>query len=343
MSRGAVVAGSAVGLVLLAGAMVGASLAVDDGTASPMSSDVRVEPLLVPVTTSERSVSVGVGVTVAEEPGHEVLSGRGGTVTGVAATVGDTLDSGEVLGTIDDRKIVGMVATSPLWRDLSESDAGPDVARLQTFLREIKLYEGPVNGKFGPATRTAVAAFNASVGRKDLGGRFSRGTVAWLGPEPLTVSEVAARPGQVVGVGAALVRGPDRAAAVTVAEPVGGVPADEGGYELVVGDVRAPYEAGSGTVTDPDAVAALAGAVGATGEGIGDVVSAVPRKVLVVPSSAVVVDADGATCVFTDVAGPGTVVEPTGGGLATVELPPDVPVSEMLANPHQVRSEISCS
>ena len=109
-------------------------------------------------------------MTVVEEPGHEVLSGRGGTVTGVAATVGDTLDSGEVLGTIDDRKIVGMVATSPLWRDLSESDAGPDVARLQTFLREIKLYEGPVNGKFGPATRTAVAAFNASVGPRTLAG-----------------------------------------------------------------------------------------------------------------------------------------------------------------------------
>ena len=42
VSRGAVVAGSAVGLVLFAGAMVGASLAVDDGTASPMSSDVQV-------------------------------------------------------------------------------------------------------------------------------------------------------------------------------------------------------------------------------------------------------------------------------------------------------------
>lgn len=342
MSRRAVVS-SVVGLVLLAGALVSAALALDDGTDSPMSSDVQAAPLLVPATTSERSVSAGVGVTVVEEPGHEVVSGRGGTVTGVAATVGDTLGSGAILGTVDDRPIVGMVATSPLWRDLSEGDAGTDVARLQTFLREVGLYTGPEDGKFGRTTRTAVAAFNTNVGRKDLGGAFSVGTVAWLGPVPLTVTEVSARPGQVVGVSAPLLRGPDRPVALTVAEPVGGVPADDGGHELVVGDIRASYVAGSGTVTDPDAVAAVAAALGSTGEGVGDVVSAVPRQVLVVPSSAVVVGADGDTCVFTDLDGPGTVVEPTGGGLATVELRPDTLVSEVLANPHEVRSEVSCS
>jgi peptidoglycan hydrolase-like protein with peptidoglycan-binding domain len=335
--------GTAVGLVLLAAGLVGASLAMDDGTDSPMSSAVQAEPLLVPVTASERSISVGVGVTVVDEPGQEVLSGRAGTVTGVAAALGDTLESGARLATVGDRPIVGMVAASPLWRDLSRSDTGPDVKRLQRFLREVDRYDGPVNGTFGQATRTAVAAFNASIGRRDLGGRFSLETVAWLGPEPLTVSEVSARPGQAVDVGTALLRGPDHPIAITVAEPVGGVPADDGGHELVVGDIRAPYVAGSGTVTDPDAVAALAGAVGATGEGIGQVVSAVPREVLVVPSSAVVVDPAGTTCVFTDVDGPGTVVEPIGGGLATVELEPDVPVSEVLANPHQVRSEVSCS
>jgi peptidoglycan hydrolase-like protein with peptidoglycan-binding domain len=343
VSRRAVVVGTAVGLVLLAGVLVGASLAVDGGTDSPMSSDVEAEPLLVPVTASERSVAVGVGVTVVDEPGQEVISGRAGTVTGVAATVGDTLESGDILARVDDRPIVGMVTSSPLWRDLSESDTGPDVKRLQKFLRQVDRYEGPVNGTFGAATRRAVAAFNASVGRRDLGGRFSLETVAWLGPESLTVSEVSARPGQAVAVGAALLRGPDRPVAIAVAEPVGGVPGDDGGHELVVGDVRAPYVAGSGTVTDPDDVAALAGAVGSTGEGIGQVVSAVPRTVLVVPSSAVVVDAAGTTCVFTDVDGPGTVVAPTGGGLATVELQPDVGVSEVLANPHQVRSEVSCS
>lgn len=343
MSRRAVVAGGAVGLVLLAGALVGAAVAVDDATDSPMSSDVEAGPLLVPVTTSERSVSVGVGLAVVEEPGPEVVSGRGGTVTGVAAAVGDTLGSGAILGTVDDRPIVGMVATSPLWRDLSEGDAGADVARLQAFLREVGLYAGPEDGKFGRATRTAVVAFNADAGRKDLGGTFSLETVAWLGPAPLTVTQVSARPGQVVGVSTPLLRGPDRPVALTVAEPVGGVPADDGGYELVVGDIRAPYVAGSGTITDPDAVAAVAAAVGSTREGVGDVVSAVPRQVLVVPSSAVVVDAEGTTCVFTNLDGPATLVEPTGGGLATVELRPDVPVVEVLANPYEVRSEVSCS
>jgi peptidoglycan hydrolase-like protein with peptidoglycan-binding domain len=335
--------GTAVALVLLSAGLVGASLLVDDGTDSPMSSDVQAEPLLVPVTASERAVSVGVGVTVVDEPGQEVLCGRAGTVTGVAATVGDTLESGDILARVDDRPIVGMVATSPLWRDLSESDTGPDVKRLQKFLRQVDRYDGPVNGTFGAATRRAVAAFNASIGRRDLGGRFSLETVAWLGPEPLRVSEVAARPGQAVAVGAALLRGPDRPVAITVAEPVGGVPAEDGGHELVVGDVRAPYVAGSGTVTNSDDVAAVAVALGSTGEGIGEVVSAAPRTVLVVPSSAVVVDADGATCVFTDVDGPGIVVEPSGGGLAVVELQPDVALRDVLANPLQVRSEVSCS
>ena len=36
---------------------------------------------------------------------------------------------------------------------MSEGDAGPDVERLQTFLRDVELYAGPVNGQFGSATR----------------------------------------------------------------------------------------------------------------------------------------------------------------------------------------------
>ena len=342
VSRRAVASG-AVALVVIAGALVSTAWALDDRTGSPMSSDVPAEPLMVPATSSERSVTVGVGVAVVEEPGLEVTSSRGGTVTGVGVSVGDTLASGAVIGTVDDRPVVGMVAPAPLWRDLSEADTGPDVARLQTFLRELGLYSGPEDGTFGRSTRTAVAAFNTEVGRKDLGGAFSTGTVAWLGDAPLTVVEVVVRPGDVVGAGTPLLRGPARPVALTVAEPVGGVPADDGGFALVVGDVRAPYVPGSGAVTDPVAVAAVTEVLGSTGEGVGDVVSAVPRRVLVVPSSAVVVDSDGVTCVFTDAHGRGTVVEPTGGGLATVELAPDTTVSEVLANPHEVRPEVTCS
>ena len=78
-------------------------------------------------------------------------------------------------------------------------------------------------------------------------------------------------------------------------------------------------------------------------EGIGQLVATTPVPTFTVPASAVVTDAKGATCLFESVQARPIPVKVTGGGLATVEIPRDTPVRQVLANPLQVRAETACS
>ncbi len=344
MSAGArrpVTAAVAAAVLLFTGGVVGAAWWADTRTTSPLSGDTSPSPLVVPATRTERTESVGVGVKVAKQEGYAVPSPATGTVTGAPVSVGDTVRSGDAVADIDDLPIVGMVGDAPLWRDLVRGDTGPDVKRLQAYLRDLGLLSAAPDGTFGPATAAAVHRFNTRFGRASQGSNFSLSSVTWVGDEPLTVAEVPAHPGQQVSVGQPLVAGPSRDTAIEVSEPAGGLPID-GSYNLVVGDVRTPYTPGSGTVTDPSAVAGIAKQLGTSGEGAGQVVSASTTSGLSVPASAVVQDASGAMCVFTSTTSAPVRVSPVGGDLAATLLPPDTSITEVLANPYEARADTSC-
>jgi len=334
-------AGVAAVLLLVTGGVIGAAWWADARATSPLSSDTRPSPLVVPVTRTEHTVSIGVGVKVSRRDGDSVASPAAGTVTRVAAAVGDTLKTGTVVASIDDLPIVAMVGAAPLWRDLVLGDNGPDVKRLQAFLGDLGLLTPAPDGRFGPDTAAAVRAFNKTVGREKLGAAFALSSVVWVGKELLTVAGVSAREGDVVAAGQTLVTGPSTDTAIEVSEPAGGVPI-VGMYDLVVGDTRTPYIPGSGAVTDRSAVSAIAALLGTTGEGAGRIVSTSKTSALSVPASAVVQDASGATCVFTDTVSAPVDVTPVGGDLATTLLPADTPINEVLANPYETRTDTSC-
>nr|WP_297427591.1 peptidoglycan-binding protein [uncultured Actinotalea sp.] len=333
----------AFGVVVLAAGMVVVAAAIDRGTPSPLTSDARVDPVVVPVERAERRIAVGVGVSVEYRAGREVLAGAEGLVTAVVADLGTELTSGDVVVETEDRPLVAMVAEAPLWRDLTPGARGEDVTRLQQFLADLGLLASAPDGRFGATTARAVAAFNERFERPELGSTFAAGTVAWVGADPLTVESVLVKAGDPVGAGTPLVAGPQVPAVALVSEPTGGPAAEPGrAYELVVGELRVPYEIGSGRVAEPAAVAELAAALGPVAEGIGTVTTADPDAVLVVPASAVVADPSGATCVFVDTESRPVPVRPVGGGLASVDLDPGASVDAVLANPFAVMDAPTC-
>ncbi len=334
---------AAITFVVVVATVVVAAVIVDVATPSPMTSDTEVEPVIVAVAPAQRSRAVGVGVTVVREDGFAVLFGTSGVVTAMTVAPGDVLDTGDLVVEVEDRPVVGLVAPAPLWRDLATGSRGPDVQRLQQIFMDLGLYNGQIDGRYDVRTRAAATAFNTKFGLSAPRGTFARSSVVWLGPTPIEVAEVFTTAGDRVGEGEAVLGGPGRAASVTVAEPAGGMPVPGVGYDLVIGEQRAPYSPGSGRIDDPDSVAGIAAAIGPAGEGIGQVVTADAIDVLTVPASALVAGADGTTCLFESVDSPPVVVVPLGGGVSQVELPADTPIGVVLVNPQQVRSDTRCS
>lgn len=333
---------AAASLTVLAAAGAGAAWAADRVAPSPLTSDATSAPLVVPVATAERSRSIGVGVAIVSAPGHQAVSAAAGTVTAVLAKPGDTLATGDPVAVVDDRAVRALVADRPLWRDLVAGQEGEDVRALQVFLAGLGHLDATPDGRYGRATRAAVRAFDAADGRRTDGATFPRGSVTWVGTEPLTVAGVDAVAGHGVEVGAALLHGAEVATTVTVSEPAGS-PTLTGAAALVVGSAQVPYEPGSGSLTAPDHVAAIAAQVGSAGESTGQIVEADRRTVAVVPATAVVTDADGRSCVFPSVDGAPLAVIVTGGGLASTDVAWSESFTQVLANPRAVREELACS
>ncbi len=328
-------------LVVVGAACTGAAWWAQGHTPSPLTSDVGDGPLLVPVTAAERVARYGVGVAVTYTDGTLVTASTSGTVTRVATGPGQVLEAGEEIVRVDDTPVLAFVADAPLWRDLGPGAEGEDVARLQRYLSDVGLFTGRADGKFRERTAQAVRAYNVAHGRKASGTTFALGSVAWVGPQPFTVASVETAAGAALGAGGPLVRGPRQAATLSVTEPAGGIPAGVA-YNLTVGETVTAYTAGSGTVVDPAAIAAIAQSLGTSGEGAGQVVTATPEPALRVPASAVVVDDSGASCVFPDPDGSPVPVTVLGGTLAHADLAAGLTIDQVLANPMRVLEEPTC-
>jgi peptidoglycan hydrolase-like protein with peptidoglycan-binding domain len=328
-------------LVLVAAACSGAAWWAQTRPTSPLTSDIADQPLLVPVTASERVARFGVGLAITYADGAVVTASSGGTVTRVSVRPGDVLNSGDEIVGVDDLPVVAFVSDAPLWRDLTPGAEGEDVERLQRFLADVGVYSGAPDGAFRDRTAAAVRKFNSTHGREAAGTTFTLAGVAWVGAAPFTVASVEIGTGASLGPGSPVLRGPHQPAALTVTEPAGGIPAGVD-YVLEVGDIVTAYTPGSGSVTDPAAIASIATSLGTSAEGAGQVVAADPEPVVRVPASAVVVEDTGSSCVYDDPAGAPVPVTILGGTLAHADLGADLAVEQVLANPMQVLEDPTC-
>jgi len=233
-----------------------------------------------------------------------------------------------------------LVADAPLWRALTLGNAGDDVRRLQLYLSSLGYFSGAADGIFGSGLRTAVARFNADGGRGAAAYDFDPSSVAWIGSEPMTVAQSLVAVGATVGPGTPVAQGPGTGAGVTVEEPQGGIAA-LGTFgavaDLAVGAAHVPYTPGVGIITAPDATEQIRAALAPATKGVAQVSATVPVRVAVVPASALVQGADGTVCVYASADSVPVRVTPVGGGVASAQLPDDVAVTTVLANPGRVQ------
>lgn len=107
----------------------------------------------------ERSLTLN---TAAEWTASQTLSNQAtGTVTELLDDPGETKSVGEVLYTVDLRPVVVAEGGVPAFRDMGRGTEGEDVAQLQRMLIDLGHYGGPDNGVFGAATDAAVRSWQS--------------------------------------------------------------------------------------------------------------------------------------------------------------------------------------
>jgi peptidoglycan hydrolase-like protein with peptidoglycan-binding domain len=307
---------------------------------SPLESAAAPAPLIGAVETAQRSGQVNVGIKVEYTAALSPATQASGTVTALTVAAGDQVATGTRVMDVNAQAVIAYVAASPLYRDIARGLEGPDVATAQSLLTELGYNTGSADGKAGLATEKAIKAFNLANGYGKNNTVLSLASLVWVGTAPVTVNAMSVSLGGQVGPGTALFTTTAALAAIVVSEPPGMV--TDGDLELVVGDIAAPYVAGSGRVTDPEAVAAMVATLGTATEGVGTLQQVTPTTVATVPSSAVVTDAGGRTCLFESDVAPPTPVTPTGGSLGTIDLDPALAGTPILLNPREVREDLTC-
>ncbi|MBX6371229.1 MAG: peptidoglycan-binding protein [Acidothermus sp.] len=310
---------------------------------NPTASAQPVDPIVVAVDRQEVRPQMPTTVTVTYADGAEIVSAASGVVTGTPE-VGKQLANGDIALRVNDKPVRAFVSDAPFWRTLQPGFVGDDVRRLARFLRQLGFFSGTETDRYDSDLGRAVAAFNRA-GGYGSSETFDPATVLWVGDHPLTVGQVLVSPGATITPGTPVLRGPKQAVAVAVQEPAGGFAAAadfSSGAQLVVGKVTVPYQLGSGTVTDPKAVAAIRGALSPADSGPATVQALAAKQVKVIPASALVTGADGTSCVYSSATSQPTIVQPIGGGVSTVQLPMSFPLQQVLANPGSVSVSHPC-
>lgn len=111
--------------------------------------------------------------------------------------VGDEVACGDVLYRVDDRPVLLLCGTVPVYRDLRTDDAGNDVRQLNRNLHTLGYDAGgaidPSDNAFTPNTQAALEALQHDKGL-DVTGAFALADVIFL-PEPARIVKVVAEPG----------------------------------------------------------------------------------------------------------------------------------------------------
>ncbi len=126
-----------------------------------------------PVTYVVEEGTVGRSLTFTAVATWELVpvgrNSASGVVTSVEIGPGDLVEAGQVLYTVNLRPVVVAEGDVPSFRPLARRSEGPDVAQLQRLLTDLGFYHDDVDGSFGRSTRTAVKAWQKSLGVDDTG------------------------------------------------------------------------------------------------------------------------------------------------------------------------------
>lgn len=196
---------AAVGGAAIAVGALGVALFAALGSTSANADDANdTDPAIEYATVEVRRVDLAVGheATGSVEPSAtlEIGSPTNGTVVDVTDP-GELIEPGDVIATVDDRLVVAISGTIPMWRDLGVGDEGPDVQQLEAALVDLGFDPDgnvTVDDEFTDATASMVDDWHVSLGTEETG-EVTAASVVVLA-EPMRVATVNASTGaQVTG------------------------------------------------------------------------------------------------------------------------------------------------
>lgn len=241
-------------VVLLAGGVTaGMALAPES---EPQSVRSATPPPAVPVSGQVFDDARRIKVTpvVAEEGTLQVTDT--GKVTRSQCAPGAVIESGSSPVTVDDRPVLALATSIPLWRDLTPTTKGDDVKALQVELARLG-HKVKADGTYGEATKVAVTKLFKTAGVPKPTGDLPVASVLWLPAASVTVK------GCEVPVGAktseeAFATTAGTLASLGLSDTLSNV--TPGDRVLRLGELSAPVGEG-GVVTDPAFLEAVRGSM----------------------------------------------------------------------------------
>jgi hypothetical protein len=254
-----------------------------------------------------------VDITVALPPATTVTSSADGTVTSVAVKPGDVLKSGSLLITVDDVGVLAYVGSTPLYRDLSYGDRGPDISRLSSYLTDLGLLAPRSDGTFySYALKVAASALERRIGAT-VDGQFHLSSIAFIPADVTRVGGVDVQPGTEANGATEILDGLGQPSAIrfAITGSEGEAPST-GGQPLTLSGAAGNLPLTSLNLSPSDRVdlyayllgGASAGALTESGGASSPTFSGAvlsdskPQRTGVVPSSALFSSSTGKTCVF---------------------------------------------
>lgn len=184
--RTTAVASVALGAVALLAAGAVAALVLGPQR-TPASLTPTGGPTLVDVSRETFEDARQVAVTAERSTGVPLTVRDEGLVTRTSCAPGAVVTSGSSPLTVDDRPVLALTTTEPLWRDLAPGAKGSDVRALQTELARLGHAVKP-DGVYGRATGAAVKALHREAGAPAPSDTLAAASVLWLPAEQVTVA-----------------------------------------------------------------------------------------------------------------------------------------------------------
>ena len=250
--------------VILGGAAAGAVLAWGSAAEEPAAKSA-LPPATAEITKTTLAETTTVPGTLGYGDPTPINAAGSGTLTWIAP-VGSTVKRGEPLFKIDERPVVALYGSVPMYRTLDIGAEGTDVQQLETNLAELGYPGLTVDRTYTSATAEAVRTWQSNLGLPESGTIEPGQVVFTLGA--VRIAEHTARVGDTIGGPALSYTGTTKLVTVdlevadqalaaggrTVTVTVPGVGALEGEISKVGTVVTAPEEASAAPGSTSSAV-----------------------------------------------------------------------------------------
>jgi Putative peptidoglycan binding domain len=195
--RTLLIAGAA---AVISGGAVAGLVATRDSGGKQAATDPALPPATAKVIRTTLVETKTVPGTLGYGDSVPIRAARSGTITWIAQ-VGSTVMRGEPLFKIDQRPLVDLYGSLPIYRRLREGMVGADVKQLERDLAALGSTGFSVDDTYDAATAAAVRAWQAKLGLPETG-TVEPGQVV-VTPGPIRIAAHIARLGDTTGRGSA--------------------------------------------------------------------------------------------------------------------------------------------